>query len=164
MCLPRPLQPQGALGQRITPERSLERENPTRGLLTEGAGTEDHPNQIEQTDATFGTTRTDQASVMGQATVPINDGGLAASQVRQANEVLGQLRMVLDQARVQSDAAVTTAWVTNEGEKPPSGRREPRCWRRRRRSQAFNVSAPPASGPRSTFPTLSRISQPHVDA
>jgi outer membrane protein len=67
------------------------------------------------TDQTLGTTRTDQASLLGQATVPIYDGGLAASQVRAAKESVGQARFVLDQVRVQNDAAVTVAWAQNEG-------------------------------------------------
>jgi len=70
-----------------------------------------------QTDTTLGTLRTDQASVVGQATVPIYDGGLAASQVRQSKEMLGQVRLVLDQARVQAESAMVTAWVQNEGAK-----------------------------------------------
>jgi outer membrane protein len=70
-----------------------------------------------QTDTSLTTTRTDQASVVGNATLPLYDGGLAASQVRQAKEALGQSRLVLDQVRMQVDAAITTAWVTNEGAK-----------------------------------------------
>jgi outer membrane protein len=69
------------------------------------------------TDSTLGTTRTDQASITAQATVPLYDGGLAASQVRQAKETLAQNRLVLDQARRQTEAAVTTAWVMNDGAK-----------------------------------------------
>jgi outer membrane protein len=67
------------------------------------------------TDQTLGTTRTDQASLLGQMTVPIYDGGLAASQVRAAKESVGQARFVLDQVRVQNAAAVTVAWAQNEG-------------------------------------------------
>jgi outer membrane protein len=70
-----------------------------------------------QTDTTLGTTSTNQASVVGNATVPLYDGGLAASQIRQAKEALAQSRLVLDQVRVQIEAAVTTAWATNEGAK-----------------------------------------------
>jgi outer membrane protein len=70
-----------------------------------------------QTDTTLGTNRTDQASVVGNATLPLYDGGLAASQVRQAKEGLAQSRLVLDQVRVQIEAAITIAWVTNEGAK-----------------------------------------------
>ena len=68
-------------------------------------------------DTTLGSTATNQASVIAQATVPVYDGGLAASQVRQSKETLGQVRAVLDQMRLQSDAALTIAWVTNEGAK-----------------------------------------------
>jgi len=70
-----------------------------------------------QTDTTLGTTSTNQASVVGNATVPLYDGGLAASQIRQAKEALAQNRLVLDQVRVQVEAAIATAWVTNEGAK-----------------------------------------------
>jgi outer membrane protein len=70
-----------------------------------------------ETDTTFGTSRTDQASVIGQATVPLYDGGLAAAQVRQAKETLTQVRVVLDQTRVLNDTAVVTSWSTNEGAK-----------------------------------------------
>ena len=70
-----------------------------------------------QTDTTLGTTATNQASVIGQATIPIYDGGLAAAQVRQAKEALAQSRIVLDQLRLQNDTAVAAAWATNEGAK-----------------------------------------------
>jgi outer membrane protein len=70
-----------------------------------------------QTDVTLGTTRTDQASVIGQVAVPIYDGGTAASQTRQAKELATQSRIVLDQVRGQTRTAVVSAWVTNEGAK-----------------------------------------------
>ncbi len=70
-----------------------------------------------QTDLTLGTTRTDQASVVGQASVPIYDGGTAASQTRQAKELASQSRLVLEQVRNQARTAVASAWVTNEGTK-----------------------------------------------
>ncbi len=69
------------------------------------------------TDTTLGTARTDVASIVGTSNVPIYDGGLAASQIRQAKENLSQVRMQLDQARRQIDLAVTAAWVTHEGAK-----------------------------------------------
>jgi outer membrane protein len=68
-----------------------------------------------QTDTTLGTTRTDSASVIGQASVPVYDGGLAASQVRQSKETLAQTRTLLDRVRAQAETAVAAAWVTNEG-------------------------------------------------
>jgi outer membrane protein len=71
----------------------------------------------EETDTTLSAQRTDQASVIGSATVPLYDGGLAASQVRQAKETLAQTRLVLDQVRLQNDTAVATAWAQNEGAK-----------------------------------------------
>ncbi len=70
-----------------------------------------------ETDTTLGSFRTDQASVIGAASVPIYDGGTAASQTRQAKELASQSRMVLEQVRNQTRTAVAGAWVTNEGTK-----------------------------------------------
>ena len=70
-----------------------------------------------ESDTTLGTTGTDQASIVGQLNVPIYDGGTAASQTRQAKEVASQSRLVLEQVRNQTHAAVISAWVTNEGTK-----------------------------------------------
>jgi outer membrane protein len=70
-----------------------------------------------QTDSTLGTSRSDQASVIANMSVPVYDGGMAASQVRQAKEVLGQTRIQLDRVRRQTETAVVAAWVANEGSK-----------------------------------------------
>ncbi|MGA7809448.1 TolC family outer membrane protein [Bradyrhizobium sp.] len=70
-----------------------------------------------QTDTSLTTASTDQASVLGQVNVPIYDGGMAASQTRQAKEVASQSRLVLEQVRSQSRTAVISAWVSNEGTK-----------------------------------------------
>jgi outer membrane protein len=70
-----------------------------------------------QSDQTLGTFGTDQASILGQINVPIYDGGIAASQTRQAKELASQSRMVLEQVRNQARTAVASAWVTNEGTK-----------------------------------------------
>jgi outer membrane protein len=70
-----------------------------------------------QTDSSLTTAASDQASVLGQINVPIYDGGMAASQTRQAKEVTSQSRMVLEQVRNQSRTAVVSAWVSNEGTK-----------------------------------------------
>jgi outer membrane protein len=70
-----------------------------------------------QTDSSLTTTATDQASILGQVNVPIYDGGMAASQTRQAKEVASQSRLVLEQVRNQSRTAVVSAWVSNEGTK-----------------------------------------------
>jgi outer membrane protein len=72
--------------------------------------------QVEN-DPTLTTSQTDQASVIGQVNVPIYDGGMAASQTRQAKEVASQSRLVLDQVRNQTRTAVVSAWVANEGTK-----------------------------------------------
>jgi outer membrane protein len=68
-------------------------------------------------DPTLGTFGTDQASILGQVTAPIYDGGTAASQTRQAKEVTAQSRLVLDQVRNQARTAATGAWVAHEGAK-----------------------------------------------
>jgi outer membrane protein len=68
-------------------------------------------------DSTLSTFRTDQASILGQMTAPIYDGGTAASQTRQAKELEAQSRLVLDQVRNQARTAATGAWVANEGAK-----------------------------------------------
>jgi outer membrane protein len=70
-----------------------------------------------QSDPTLSTSGTDQASILGQITVPIYDGGAAASQTRQAKELASQSRMVLEQVRNQARTAVISAWVSNEGTK-----------------------------------------------
>jgi outer membrane protein len=68
-------------------------------------------------DSTLSTFRTDQASILGQMTAPLYDGGTAASQTRQAKELEAQSRLVLDQVRNQARTAATGAWVANEGAK-----------------------------------------------
>ncbi len=68
-------------------------------------------------DTTLGTNGTDNAFVLGKADVPIYDGGLAASQIRQAKELATQARIVLEQMRNQTQTAVISAWVTFEGAK-----------------------------------------------
>ncbi|WP_161992621.1 TolC family outer membrane protein [Aureimonas leprariae] len=54
------------------------------------------------------------ATVTAQLTIPIYQGGLVASQVRQAKETLGQRQIEVDQTRDQVRAAVTTAWAARE--------------------------------------------------
>ncbi len=71
----------------------------------------------DQSDQTLGTFRTDQASIVGQVTAPIYDGGLAAAQTRQSKELSSQSRLVLEQVRNQARTAATGAWVANEGAK-----------------------------------------------
>jgi len=69
------------------------------------------------TDTSLGSKGYDQASIIGQANIPIYDGGLAASQVRQAKELAMQARIVLEQIRNQTRTAVVGAWATFEGAK-----------------------------------------------
>ena len=68
-------------------------------------------------DPTLSVRATDQASVVGQLNQPIYDGGMAASQTRQAKEIAAQSRQVLDQVRNQARTAAVGAWVANEGAK-----------------------------------------------
>ncbi len=68
-------------------------------------------------DLTLGSNGTDNASIIAQANVPIYDGGLAASQIRQSKELVTMSRIVLQQVRDQTQTAVVAAWVTFEGAK-----------------------------------------------
>ncbi|MGL5166834.1 MAG: TolC family outer membrane protein [Afipia sp.] len=74
-------------------------------------------NRSVQSDTTLGTTRTDEASLIGQLAVPIYDGGTAASQTRQAKETAVQSRLVLEQVRNQARTAAISAWISSEGTK-----------------------------------------------
>jgi outer membrane protein len=80
-------------------------------------GVQGNVSRQSETDTTLGTTSTNQASVMGTLNVPIYDGGVAASQVRQAKEGLVQARTLLDRVRRQAETATIAAWVTHEGAK-----------------------------------------------
>jgi outer membrane protein len=68
-------------------------------------------------DSTLGSFGTDQASILGQMTAPIYDGGTGASQTRQAKELAAQSRLMLDQIRNQARTAAIGAWVSHEGAK-----------------------------------------------
>jgi outer membrane protein len=68
-------------------------------------------------DTSLSTTNQDVASILGQATVPLYDGGVAASQIRQSKELAMQARIVLEQIRGQTQTAVIAAWATHEGAK-----------------------------------------------
>jgi outer membrane protein len=68
-------------------------------------------------DTSLSTQAQDVASILGSATVPLYDGGLAASQIRQSKELAMQSRVVLEQIRGQTQTAVTAAWATHEGAK-----------------------------------------------
>jgi outer membrane protein len=70
-----------------------------------------------QSDPTLSSAGTDQASVTTQLTQPIYDGGMAASQTRQAKEIASQSRLVFEQVRNQARTAAVGAWVANEGAK-----------------------------------------------
>lgn len=78
-------------------------------------GVQGNISRQRDTDTNLGTVRSDQASVVGTLNVPIYDGGMAASQVRQAKETLSQMRVQLNLVRSQAETAVVAAWVTHEG-------------------------------------------------
>jgi outer membrane protein len=54
------------------------------------------------------------ATVGAQLTIPIYQGGLVSSQIRQAKETLGQRQIEVDQTRDQVRAAVSTSWAARE--------------------------------------------------
>ncbi|WP_246160266.1 TolC family outer membrane protein [Aureimonas fodinaquatilis] len=58
-----------------------------------------------------GTQNEVSASVGASLTIPLYQGGLVSSQVRQAKQVLGQRRIEVDNYRDQVRAAVATAWA-----------------------------------------------------
>src|SRR5207245_5214984 len=70
-----------------------------------------------ENDPTLTTKGNDIASLLGTANVPIYDGGLAASQIRQAKEIAMQARIVLELVRTQTHTAVASAWVAYESAK-----------------------------------------------
>jgi outer membrane protein len=70
-----------------------------------------------ENDPTLSAKGNDIASVIGQANVPIYDGGLAAAQIRQAKELAMQARIVLELIRNQTQTAVIAAWASHEGAK-----------------------------------------------
>jgi outer membrane protein len=70
-----------------------------------------------ENDPTLSAKGNDIASLLGTASVPIYDGGLAASQIRQSKEIAMQARIVLELVRNQTQTAVLSAWVTFEGAK-----------------------------------------------
>lgn len=59
---------------------------------------------------TFPGSQANTASVIGQLTVPIYDGGTAEASTRGAKETLAQQRLQVDLQRVNVRAAVITAW------------------------------------------------------
>lgn len=61
--------------------------------------------------------RTDSLSLVGRVTVPIYDGGIAPSRVRQARETLGQRRIEVDTVRDQIRALITSNWGTLEAQR-----------------------------------------------
>jgi outer membrane protein len=65
----------------------------------------------------FETVNETQASVIGQLTIPIYQGGGEYSTIRQSKETLGQQRLTLDVNRDQARATVVTSWGQLEAAK-----------------------------------------------
>src|SRR5262249_59682978 len=86
-----------------------------------------------ENDPTLSAKGNDIASLLGTANVPLYDGGLAASQIRQAKEIAMQARIVLELIRNQTQTPVLSAWVTFAGAK-------------------VALTAAQAAGPRATHP------------
>jgi outer membrane protein len=61
-------------------------------------------------ESTLSTLQSFTASLIGQVTVPIYDGGDEYSVIRESKELLGQRRLELDRARDQARADVVGAW------------------------------------------------------
>jgi outer membrane protein len=83
--------------------------------LLPNVGVQGTISRSRETDTTLSTQGVDQASILGQANVPIYDGGLTPSQVRQAKELAMQSRVVLEQMRRLIQTAVIAAWISHEG-------------------------------------------------
>ena len=62
------------------------------------------------TQPAFETVKETQASVLGQLTIPIYQGGAEYSTIRQSKETLGQQRLTLDTNRDQARATVVQSW------------------------------------------------------
>jgi outer membrane protein len=65
---------------------------------------------LRGTNPTFEVLKETSASVIGQLTVPIYQGGAEYSAIRQAKETLGQQRLNLDVNRDQARATVVQSW------------------------------------------------------
>ncbi|MBO0664446.1 TolC family outer membrane protein [Jiella sp. MQZ9-1] len=81
----------------------------------------DHTEPQSSSLAALGISTTTQnevsATIGAQVTIPIYQGGLASSQVRQYKETLGQRRIEVDGTRDQVRAAVATSWAQLEAAK-----------------------------------------------
>ena len=75
-----------------------------------------YPNLAVAASASYGvqpafeTNKETQASVLGQLTIPIYQGGAEYSTIRQSKETLGQQRLSLDTNRDQARATVVQSW------------------------------------------------------
>jgi outer membrane protein len=83
--------------------------------LYPAAGVQASALTAKDNDPTLSVTSQNIASVAGNLTVPVYDGGRAASQVRQAKELLSQTRIWLERVRARVQTAVTAGWVTHKG-------------------------------------------------
>ncbi|MBN8535316.1 MAG: TolC family outer membrane protein [Rhizobiales bacterium] len=68
-------------------------------------------------DAVVQNDRRNSASVVGQVSIPLYDGGSAYARTRAAKETLGERRMQVDSARDRVVAAVISSWALMEATK-----------------------------------------------
>ena len=67
---------------------------------------------LQHTESLSGSADSNSASITGNVSIPLYQGGAASARVRQAKELYGQQRLQIDLARDQVRAAVVTAWAT----------------------------------------------------
>ena len=96
------------------------------------------------------------ASVVGQLSVPIYQGGAEYSAIRQAKETLGQRRIDLDTAREQVRQTVVQSWGQLEAAKAKIEATQAQVRPPKSRSTACARRRGSASAPRSTCSTRSR--------
>ena len=73
--------------------------------------------QINGSSTNLGVLQTSAASIVGQLSVPLYQGGSEYSLIRQAKETLGQRRLDLDTAREQAQQTVVQSWGQLEAAK-----------------------------------------------
>jgi outer membrane protein len=68
-------------------------------------------------DSQFPGDRSLNAQIVGRISVPLYEGGLTYSQIRQAKEVVGQRRIEVEDVRDQIRSAIVTSWGRLEASK-----------------------------------------------
>ncbi len=112
--------PQGAPGDpRHGPQRRCRRLQ-RQGRRRRAAADAESAGQRQPLLDRPGQRASDDASIGLQLNIPIYEGGVVYSQVREAKETLGQLRIVTDQTRDQVQANLIAAWGTLEAARAQS--------------------------------------------